>query len=87
MLLKRTGYDSETDNKNFVDGNNGIVLHSYDGKLLSTDGYSEDHITFKWENDLTNGMSFVPSSTKMLPQYSLVNLSLSKTFNKYVVGE
>lgn len=32
-------------------------------------------------------MSFVPSSTKMLPQYSLVQLSLSKTFNKYVVGE
>lgn len=54
--------------------------------IIESYGYSEDHITFKWENDLTNGMSFVPSSTKMLPQYSLVNLSLSKTFNKYVVG-
>ncbi|KAJ7355064.1 hypothetical protein OS493_028282 [Desmophyllum pertusum] len=49
-------------------------------------GYSEDHITFKWEKDLTDGMSFVPKSTKMLPQYSLVELSLTKTFNKYVVG-
>ena len=32
-------------------------------------------------------MSFVPANTKMLPQYSLVKLTLSKDFNKYVVGE
>jgi len=49
-------------------------------------GYSEDHITFRWEKDLTDGMSFVPANTKMLPQYSLVKLSLTKTFNAYVVG-
>ncbi|XP_078377258.1 gamma-aminobutyric acid receptor subunit beta-1-like isoform X2 [Oculina patagonica] len=54
--------------------------------IIESYGYSEDHIKFKWEKDLTDGMSFVPSSTKMLPQYSLVKLSLSKTFNKYVVG-
>lgn len=54
---------------------------------MFADGYSEDHITFKWEKDKTDGMSFVPGSTKMLPQYSLVKLTLAKTFNKYVVGE
>ena len=83
------GDDDDDINKysNFVDEDDNTALDTYVKNLLSTDGYSEDHIKFTWENDLTNGMSFVPSSTKMLPQYSLVNLSLSKTFNKYVVGE
>ena len=55
--------------------------------ILSIDGYSADHIRFRWENDLTDGMSFVPGNTKMLPQYRLTQLSLEKTYNKYVVGE
>lgn len=55
--------------------------------ILSIDGYSADHIRFRWENGLTDGMSFVPGSTKMLPQYRLTQLSLEKTYNKYVVGE
>lgn len=81
-------YDDDINKySNFVDEDDNTALDIYVKNLLSTDGYSEDHIRFTWENDLTNGMSFVPSSTKMLPQYSLVNLSLSKTFNKYVVGE
>ena len=81
-------YDNDINKySNFVDEDDNTALDTYVKNLLSTDGYSEDHIKFTWENDLTNGMSFVPSSTKMLPQYSLVNLSLSKTFNKYVVGE
>lgn len=54
---------------------------------LSIDGYSADHIRFRWEKDLTDGMSFVPGSTKMLPQYRLTQLSLAKTYNEYVVGD
>ena len=50
------------------------------------DGYSEDHIKFKWEKDLEDGMSFVPSNLEMLPQYTLTNLSLTKMHNVYVVG-
>ncbi|XP_068716603.1 gamma-aminobutyric acid receptor subunit beta-2-like [Montipora foliosa] len=49
-------------------------------------GYSEDHIKFKWEKDLEDGMSFVPSNLEMLPQYTLTNLSLTKLHNVYVVG-
>lgn len=49
-------------------------------------GYSEDHIKFKWEKDLEDGMSFVPSNLEMLPQYTLTNLSLTKMHNVYVVG-
>ena len=52
-----------------------------------TDGYSEEHIKFKWEKDKTDGMSFVPGNAKMLPQYSLVSLNLSKISNRYVVGK
>ena len=57
------------------------------GIFLSTDGYSDAHIRFQWEQDLTDGMSFVPGNTKMLPQYRLTQLSLTKTYNKYVIGE
>lgn len=32
-------------------------------------------------------MSFVPGNAKMLPQYSLVSLNLSKISNRYVVGK
>ncbi|KAM7439671.1 hypothetical protein ABFA07_010991 [Porites harrisoni] len=49
-------------------------------------GYSKEHIKFKWEKDKTDGMSFVPGNAKMLPQYSLVSLNLSKISNRYVVG-
>ncbi|KAK2570097.1 Gamma-aminobutyric acid receptor subunit beta-4 [Acropora cervicornis] len=49
-------------------------------------GYSQDHIKFKWEKDLTDGMSFVPNNLEMLPQYTLTNLSLKQTQNAYVVG-
>lgn len=77
----------EDDNNKYSKFSNNNAKDIYVKNILSTDGYSEDHIKFTWENDLTNGMSFVPSSTKMLPQYNLVGLSLSKTFNKYVVGE
>ena len=55
--------------------------------VIVADGYSEDHITFKWENDITDGMSFVPSNKNMLPQYSLATVTLTTTFNQYVVGE
>ncbi|XP_015779502.1 PREDICTED: gamma-aminobutyric acid receptor subunit beta-1-like [Acropora digitifera] len=49
-------------------------------------GYSQDHIKFKWEKDVTDGMSFVPNNLEMLPQYTLTNLSLKQTQNAYVVG-
>ena len=55
-------------------------------KSLFPDGYSQDHIKFKWEKDLTDGMSFVPNSLEMLPQYTLTKLSLKQTQNAYVVG-
>ena len=56
-------------------------------KFLFSDGYSQDHIKFKWEKDLTDGMTFVPNSLEMLPQYTLTNLSLKQTQNAYVVGK
>ena len=64
-----------------------IALQSVQLPLfISADGYSEDHIKFKWEKDLTDGMSFVPTNLEMLPQYTLTRLSLTKIHNVYVVG-
>ena len=52
-----------------------------------SDGYSKDHIIFKWEAKDGDGMKFVPPSIRMLPQYTLTGVNLSELHNVYVVGE
>lgn len=47
------------------------------------DGYIDKHITFKWEE----GLIPVPNSLKVLPQYILNDVTLSNTYNIYVVGK
>lgn len=49
------------------------------------DGYSDAHITFRWET--SNGMEFVPSSLQMHPQYTLTGMELSTSFTAYVAGK
>ena len=52
---------------------------------IRVDGYSDAHITFKWET--TNGMEFVASNLQMHPQYVLAGMELSQSFTMYVAGK
>ena len=55
--------------------------------LYLADGYDINNIAYKWEMSSEDGMSFVPSDMKMLPQFKLTKLHLSTLFTKYVVGK
>ena len=48
------------------------------------DGYSDTHITFRWET--SRGMDFVPDTLQMHPQYILTDMELSQSFTAYVAG-
>jgi len=54
--------------------------------IVLTDGYDIKNIAYKWELSGDDGMSFVPSDMKMLPQFKLTKLQLSTLCTKYVVG-
>lgn len=45
-----------------------------------------NNIAYKWEIDNEDGMSFVPSDMKMLPQFKLTKLQLSLSYTTYVIG-
>ena len=55
--------------------------------FISEDGYDMNNIAYKWEIDSEDGMSFVPSDMKMLPQFKLTKLQLSSLYTTYVIGE
>ena len=55
--------------------------------IVLTDGYDINNIAYKWEMSSEDGMSFVPSDMKMLPQFKLTKLQLSTLFTTYVVGK
>lgn len=52
--------------------------------LCFIDGYDISNIAYKWEMSSEDGMSFVPSDMKMLPQLKLTKLQLSTLFTAYV---
>lgn len=52
---------------------------------MFVDGYSDAHITFRWETP--NGMEFVPNTLQMHPQYILSGMELSSSFTAYVAGK
>ncbi|KAL9989521.1 hypothetical protein ACROYT_G004082 [Oculina patagonica] len=54
--------------------------------IIESYGYDISNIAYKWELSSDDGMSFVPSDMKMLPQFKLTKLHLSTLFTKYVVG-
>ena len=54
--------------------------------IVLTDGYDINNIAYKWELSTDDGMSFVPSDMKMLPQFKLTTLQLSTLCTTYVVG-
>ena len=54
---------------------------------MLTDGYDINNIAYKWEISSEDGMSFVPSDMKILPQFKLTKLQLSTLFTTYVVGQ
>ena len=54
--------------------------------LSLTDGYDINNVAYKWEESSEDGMSFVPSDMKMLPQFKLTKLQLSTLFTRYVIG-
>ncbi|KAL9967908.1 hypothetical protein ACROYT_G026216 [Oculina patagonica] len=53
---------------------------------LESYGYNNKHIRYKWEISGTDGMAFVPSGVRLMPNYMLTNINLSLTMNNYVVG-
>ena len=52
--------------------------------IMFIDGYSDTHITFRWET--SRGMDFVPDTLQMHPQYILTDMELSQSFTAYVAG-
>ena len=52
--------------------------------IIFVDGYSDTHITFRWET--SSGMDFVPNIMQMHPQYILRDIELSESFTAYVAG-
>ncbi|XP_020625078.1 glycine receptor subunit alphaZ1-like [Orbicella faveolata] len=54
--------------------------------IIESYGYDINNIAYKWEMSSDDGMSFVPSDMKMLPQFKLTKLQLSTLCTSYVVG-
>ncbi|RMX41357.1 hypothetical protein pdam_00012766 [Pocillopora damicornis] len=54
--------------------------------IIESYGYDMNNIAYKWEIDSEDGMSFVPSDMKMLPQFKLTKLQLSSLYTTYVIG-
>lgn len=65
---------------------NQSTTHDFYWCLYLADGYDINNIAYKWEMSSEDGMPFVPSDMKMLPQFKLTKLQLSTLFTKYVVG-
>ncbi|EDO37396.1 predicted protein [Nematostella vectensis] len=55
-----------------------LVLESY--------GYDRSHIVYHWEGNATDGLPFVPNRMRIMPQYSLVRLTLSREWHQYIIG-
>ncbi|PFX18496.1 Glycine receptor subunit alphaZ1 [Stylophora pistillata] len=54
--------------------------------IIESYGYDMNNIAYKWEINSEDGMSFVPSDMKMLPQFKLTELQLSLLYTTYVIG-